>query len=111
MDHTASSSALAQILEAAKYLTIITVFVAAGATIVGVIGMIKMPAETLKFMEELVKSGSLIRLATILGIVAAIVILCVVGNISGEASVAALSGIAGYVLGGEKLTHSKNPVQ
>jgi hypothetical protein len=46
--------------------------------------------------------GSIIRLSTIVAIIFVLVLLCADGKVSGEATVATLSAIAGYVLGSER---------
>jgi uncharacterized membrane protein YedE/YeeE len=51
---------------------------------------------------QLIKAGSIVRLVTIMAIVIAVSLLCAFGQIKGEAAVATLSAIAGYVLGSER---------
>jgi hypothetical protein len=63
--------------------------------------MIKAPESTIKLMFALIQSGSVIRLATTVVIVLAIFVLRMVEKISAEATIVTLSGIAGYLLGGQ----------
>jgi hypothetical protein len=75
------------------------IVIISGAAI-SIAGLMRAPEAFSKVIFALIQSGSLIRMATALVIVAAIVGLRVLDKVSGEASIAALSGIAGYVLGG-----------
>lgn len=67
-----------------------------------IISRIKSPEKTAEATLYLIKAGSIIRLVTIMSIVFAVSVLCALGPIKGDAAVATLSAIAGYVLGNER---------
>ena len=67
--------------------------------VVVVIAFLKAPIETSNVLRALIQSGNLTRMVTIFGIVTAIYALRVLDKISSEATIASISGIAGYVLG------------
>jgi hypothetical protein len=76
------------------------VIVVGGA--IAIVGAIKAPELAAKVLLAIIHAGSAIRMATVLVIVAAIVGLRVLDKISAEAAIGALSGIAGYILGGAR---------
>jgi hypothetical protein len=86
--------------------SIVIVFIIAIAAI-AIVSQIKAPAQTAQSILYLIRAGSIIRLVTIMAIVAAVSILCALGKIQGEAAIAILSSIAGYVLGNEKAARAE----
>jgi hypothetical protein len=84
--------------------TIAIGILALASVIVGSVTFLKAPETAANVVQALIKSGSLIRMATALVNVAAIFGLRLQDLITGDAAIAALSGIAGYVLGSEKRT-------
>jgi len=87
------------VLELGRLTTILVGIIVAGAVIVGVVSLFKAPEPTTKIFSALVQSDSVLRMATALIIVLAVFGLRLLDKISGEATVATLSGIAGYLLG------------
>jgi hypothetical protein len=94
-------------IEIAKLVAIVAGISAVAVAAVSIVALLRAPDAVTDSVKALVGAGSIIRLITILAIVAALVILGCLGMVSGDAVVAALSGIAGYVLGGERLTPSR----
>ena len=82
--------------------TAIVVTTIAAVAAVMIISRIKAPEKTAEATLYLIKAGSIIRLVTITSIVVAVSVLCALGPIKGDAAVATLSAIAGYVLGNER---------
>lgn len=100
-----SVHALIVIAELVAGVTAISVIAAAA---VGMVAMNNHAVATAEVLNRLVQAGSIIRLTTILAIVAALVTLSVLGKVPSDAAVAALSGIAGFVLGGaERSSHQR----
>lgn len=87
----------------AFFVTTATGVVGVATAMVGIVGLLKAPEATAEVMLTMVQSGSVIRLGTAIVIVLAIFGLTLTDKISGEAAVAALSGIAGYLLGGQNV--------
>lgn len=69
---------------------------------VTIISWTKVPEGKIELQRRLVAAGSIVRLTTILLIVGSILVLRLRHDIEGEAAMAALSAIAGYVLGNER---------
>src|ERR1700724_3608541 len=91
----------AAVLELAR-LTTICLSVALGAlALFGIVAMLKAPEAMIKVLFALINSGSIIRLATAVVIVLAVFGLRLMDKVSAEAAIATLSGIAGYLLGGQ----------
>jgi hypothetical protein len=67
----------------------------------GIVAMLKAPEPMTNVMFALINSGAVIRLATAVVIVLAVFGLRLLDKVSAEAAVATLSGIAGYLLGGQ----------
>jgi hypothetical protein len=83
-------------------LTMICLSVAITAFLIfGVVALWRAPESTIKLMLALIQSGSIIRMGTALIIVLAIFGLRLTDKVSAEATIATLSGIAGYLLGGQ----------
>jgi len=96
------------IIEIAR-LTTISLGMGFGALLIwGVTAMIKAPEPTIKLMLELVQSESVIRFGTAVVIILAIFGLRLTDRISAEATIATLSGIAGYLLGSHVAGRSTN---
>ena len=74
----------------------------AGTVVAFVVMLAKAPSDAMAILKASDSAGTYTRLVTILVIVAAIVALTGLDRIKGEAASAALSGIAGYVLGGAR---------
>jgi hypothetical protein len=91
----------AAIIELAR-LTTISLGIAIGAFLAfGITAVIKAPEPTINLMLALIQSGSVIRLGIAVVIVLAIFGLRLIDMVSAEATIATLSGIAGYLLGGQ----------
>lgn len=64
-------------------------------------------------LPELLRQGgfgvSLLRLLTVALVIGAVEVLALEGKVSGDASIAVLSGVAGYVLGGLPRDHRNHP--
>jgi cobalamin biosynthesis protein CbiG len=89
---------------------IIVTTIISGAA-VAIVGRLKAPEAFTADLRQLIAAGSIIRLATILSIVAVLAALCALDKIKGDATVAALSAIAGYVLGGERAARAERNAQ
>jgi hypothetical protein len=98
----------ATVLELAHLATICLVSVFAASTIFGVVGMLKAPEPTVKMALALITSGSAIRLAIAVVIVLAVFGLRLLDQISPEATIAIISGISGYLLGGQTAGRSQS---
>jgi len=99
---------VASIIELTR-LTTICLGMAIGAfTVFGIAAMIRAPEQTIKLMFALVQSGSVIQLGAAVVIILVIFGLRLTDKISAEATIATLSGIAGYLLGGHEARRSTN---
>ena len=94
-------------IEIAKLAAVVAGVSAVAAAAVSIVALFRAPDAVAASVRVLVGAGSIIRLITILSIVAALVTLGCLGMVLGDAVVAALSGIAGYVLGGERLARQR----
>ena len=95
------------VLELAHLTTICLVSAFGAVTIFGVVAMLKAPEPTVKMMLAVISSGSAIRLAIAIVIVLAVFGLRLLDQISPEATIAILSGISGYLLGGQTVGRSQ----
>jgi hypothetical protein len=95
-----SSSDVTALIEIARLSAALMGLVIIALGGIGIAGFLKAPETFSNVVFALIQSGSLIRMATALVIVSGIVGLRVLDKVSGEAAIAALSGIAGYILGG-----------
>ena len=89
------------LIELARLATICIAIVIGAFALVGVAAVFKAPEATTKVMLVLIQSGSLIRIGTAVVIVLVIFGLRLTDKVSAEATIATLSGIAGYLLGGQ----------
>jgi|SRR5580704_1307003 hypothetical protein len=90
------------VVELARLCAIVFGILFVAAAIVATTLVLKDPTATVRMLLGLTQTGSIIRGATALVIVLAIVALRLLDKISGDATIATLSAIAGYVLGSEK---------
>jgi hypothetical protein len=92
-------------------LTTIVLGMCIGAIVLIVIaGLIKAPESTIKLMLAAVQSGLIIRMTTAVVIVIVIFGLRIIDKVSAEATIATLSGIAGYLLGGQLPRRADTPI-
>jgi hypothetical protein len=83
-------------------LTTIVLGMCIGAvTLIAVVGLIRAPESAIKLMLAAIQSGVVIRMTTAIVIVIVVFGLRIIDKISAEATIATLSGIAGYLLGGQ----------
>ena len=78
-------------------------------TVVASIILLKSPENGGKLLISLIGNGNIIRLTTVGMIIVGVLILRFFDKISPEATIATLSGIAGYVLGGENRLRRVSP--
>jgi hypothetical protein len=92
-------------------LTTIVLGMCIGAIVLIVIaGLIKAPESTIKLRLAAVQSGLIIRMTTAVVIVIVIFGLRIIDKVSAEATIATLSGIAGYLLGGQLPRRADTPI-
>jgi hypothetical protein len=91
-------------------LTTIVLGMCLGAIVlIAIVALIKAPESTIKLMLAAVQSGLIIRMTTAVVIVIVIFGLRIVDKVSAEATIATLSGIAGYLLGGQLPRRADTP--
>jgi hypothetical protein len=99
---------IATLNEVARLTAIIVALLIAAATAAAVVGLWKAPEQVAQITLALIQSGSVIRMAVALVIVAAIIGLRVLDKVTADSAITALSGIAGYVLGGVQVPRRRS---
>jgi hypothetical protein len=89
-------------VELGRLTTICLAFGFGTLTIVMVVALLKAPESSTRVMIAMIDSGSVIHFGIVIIIVMAVITLRLVDKISAESSIATISGVAGYVLGGER---------
>lgn len=87
------------LIELSRLSTIGLAVLICATAVVGIVGLFRAPESTVNVMFAVVHSGSIIRMGTAILIVLAIFGLRILDKVSAEATIATLSGIAGYLLG------------
>jgi hypothetical protein len=83
-------------------LTTVTLAIAIGCVaIIGVVALLKAPESTTRVMLALIESGTLVRIGIATVILLAVFGLRLLDKVSAEAAIATISGVAGYLLGGQ----------
>ena len=91
-------------------LTTIILGMCIGAIVlIAIVALMKAPESTIKLMLAAIQSGLIIRMTTAVVIVIVIFGLRIVDKVSAEATIATLSGIAGYLLGGQLPRRADTP--
>lgn len=88
------------LIQIAHFATIIIGMLIVAGAVVTIVSVLKAPELLSKVALALVRSNGVIQTITILVIVTSVVVLRVLDKVSAEASMIALTGIAGYILGG-----------
>src|SRR5262249_49282928 len=88
--------------EIVRYVLIFSGSCILGAVVLAIVGALKAPHVTAEVLQGLIRARTLVRIATILSIIGCVFVLALTKKITGEAAIATLSGIAGYVLGREQ---------
>jgi hypothetical protein len=73
-----------------------------------VAALFKAPEATVQLLSVAVQSGLIIRMTTAIVVVVVVFGLRLANLVSAEATIATLSGIAGYILGGQMALRSPN---
>jgi hypothetical protein len=94
------------LVEIARLVAIVAGLLIVGGIALGIVAAIKAPELAGKILLAAIQSGSFVRFTTVLVIVATVFALRFLDKVSAEATIATLSGIAGYILGNAKLVGS-----